>query len=140
MAKPNLLLINKLREAASNIASGKDYNWGHVGKCNCGHLVQAITPMDSKDIYYTAQRQKLDEWSEFAHDYCPASGMPVDDMIDTLLDAGLEVQDIPHLEYLSNTRVLSALPGGFRYLQKGNREDAITYMETWADVLEEELV
>ncbi|MBB3698980.1 hypothetical protein KMW28_08595 [Flammeovirga yaeyamensis] len=139
MAKSNQLLINKLREAAENITSG-DYMWGHPGKCNCGHLVQAITPMNSKDIYQTAQRQKLDEWSEFANDYCPASGMPVDNMIDTLLDIGLEVDDIPHLEYLSNKKILKALPGGFRYLQKGNREDAAEYMQTWANVLEEELV
>ena len=60
-------------------------------------------------------------------------------MIDVLLEAGLEIEDIHELEYLSNKLVLEALPGGFRYLQKGNRQDAVTYMNTWADVLEEEL-
>ncbi|OHX65875.1 hypothetical protein [Flammeovirga pacifica] len=140
MAKSNQLLITKLREAAENITLGADYMWGHPGKCNCGHLVQAITPLNAKEIYQNAQKQKLDEWSEFANDYCPASGMPVDNMIDVLLDVGLEVQDIPHLEYLSNKKILKALPGGFRYLQKGNRSDAAEYMQTWANVLEDELV
>lgn len=140
MAKPNEFLISKLRETAQNIESGATYSWGHVGKCNCGHLVQAITPMDSKDIYTKAQRQRLDEWSEFANDYCPSSGMPVDSIIDTLLDAGLEIKDITDLEYLTNKKILKALPGGFRYLQKGDRNDAVLYLKTWAGVLETEMV
>ena len=139
MAKSNPILINKLREAATQIESGADYNWGHVGKCNCGHLLQAVSPMSSTEIYKKAQIQKLDEWSEYANDYCPASGVPMDDMIDTLMELGLDLDDIHHLEYLSNKLVLEALPGGFRYLQKGNRDDAVTYMKTWADVLELEL-
>ena len=139
MAKSNPNLINKIREAASHINSGADYNWGHVGKCNCGHLLQAISPMDSSEIYQQAQIQKLDEWSEYANHYCPASGASLDTMIDTLLEAGLEIDDIHELEYLSNKLVLEALPGGFRYLQKGSRQDAVTYMNTWADVLEGEL-
>lgn len=139
MAKSNPKLISKLRETASQIESGADYNWGHVGKCNCGHLLQAITPMNSAEIYKQAQTQKLDEWSEYANDYCPASGIPLDNMIDALLDVGLELTDIHHLEYLSNKEVLDALPGGFRYLQKGSKEDAIMYMNTWADLLEVQL-
>ncbi|NLR92110.1 hypothetical protein [Flammeovirga agarivorans] len=140
MAKPNRYLITKLREAASNIEAGADYSWGHVGRCNCGHLVQAITPMNSKDIYESAQRHKLDEWSEFANDYCPASGVPVDNIIDTLMEHGFELEDINHLEYLSNKNILKALPGGFRYLEKGNKEHAAVYMKTWANELEKELV
>ncbi len=42
MATPNKYLIKKIREAAGNIESGAPYNWGHVGKCNCGHLLQTI--------------------------------------------------------------------------------------------------
>ena len=140
MATPNPYLIDKLREAASNIESGAPYNWGHVGKCNCGHLLQTIEPVKSGDIYRKAQQVMLDEYSEFANDYCPDSGVPMDDMIDSLLDVGLAIDDIPQLEYLSNKKVLEALPGGFRYLEKGKARDAVTYMKAWADVLEEELV
>ena len=136
MAKSNPFLISKLREAANTIESDGDYNWGHVGKCNCGHLLQTITPMDSSEIYQRAQVQKLDEWSEYVNDYCSTSGMHIDSMIDILLEAGLHLDDIHELEYLSNKEVLNALPGGFRYLQKGNKEDAVVYMKTWADVLE----
>lgn len=140
MARSNPLLITKLREAANNIEQGADYNWGHVGKCNCGHLLQAISPMSSSEIYNEAKSQKLDEWSEYANDYCSTTGAPLDAMLDRLLKAGMELDDIHQLEYLSNKEVLEALPGGFRYLEKGKKEDAATYMKTWAKVLEKELV
>ncbi|PWJ38500.1 hypothetical protein [Sediminitomix flava] len=140
MANPNPILIDKLKEAAQKIESGADYSWGHVGKCNCGHLLQTITPMSSSEIYKEANVQKLDEWSEYANDYCSTSGASVDRMVDALLDIGLELDDIQELEYLSNKKVLKALPGGFRYLQKGQRKDAAMYMKTWAKVLEKELV
>lgn len=139
MASSNPFLISKLREAATQIESGAAYSWGHVGKCNCGHLLQAITPLSSGEIYKQVHHQKLDEWSEFANDYCPASGAPMDLLMDKLLEAGMELSDIHQLEYLSNKEVLKALPGGFRYLQKGNRSDAALYMKTWADVLETKL-
>ncbi len=140
MATPNPYLIGKIREAASNIESGAPYNWGHVGKCNCGHLLQTIEDVNSGDIYKKAQKIKLEEYSEFANDYCPDSGVPMDALLDSLLEVGLSMDDIPQLEYLSNKKVLNALPGGFRYLHKGDAKDAVLYMKTWADLLEDELV
>jgi len=77
-----------------------------------------------------------DEWSEYANEYYSNSGQSVDDVIDTRLAIGLELTDSHHLEYLSDTRVLEALPGGFRYLEKGNREDAALYMRTRSALLE----
>ncbi|MGB0415895.1 MAG: hypothetical protein ACPGKS_03505 [Coraliomargarita sp.] len=139
MARPTQTLIDKLREAAANIESGADYNWGNPARCNCGHLAQCITPLSQTEIYQSAQAQHLDEWSEFANDYCPASGAPMDDIMDLMFDVGLQLQDINELEHLSNTKVLHALPGGFRYLEKGNKQHAALYMRTWAGVLEIEL-
>ncbi|MGJ8637994.1 MAG: hypothetical protein ACSHYA_01255 [Opitutaceae bacterium] len=136
MAKAHKPLIEKLRETASNLESGANYSWGHVARCNCGHLAQSILSITPSEIYCAAQNGGLDEWSEYANEYCPASGAPIDDIIDALLQIGLELKDIHHLEYLSNTEVLHALPGGFRYLQKGNRHDSALYMRTWASLLE----
>ena len=138
MAKPTTILINKLREAASRIESGADYSWGHVGKCNCGHLVQTVTTFNQSEIYQKAREQTLDEWTEYANDYCDSSGASMDLVIDALFAIGVEVSDIHHLEYLSDRTVLAALPGGFRYLQKSNPRDVSLYMRTWAGVLEME--
>ena len=139
MARANSKLIDKLRQAAENIESGSDYNWGHVGRCNCGHLARCLTDFSAKDISGLARRNYIDEWTEFANDYCPDNGAPIDSLTDALLDAGLELKDIHELEYLANPRVLHALPGGPRTLQKGNPLDAALYMRTWAGLLELEL-
>lgn len=98
-----------------------------------------MTPFTQSEIYSMARENYLDEWSEFANDYCPNSGVSVDRIIDQMLAAGLELKDIHQLENLSNTKVLKALPGGFRYLQKGKPLDAALYMRTWAGLLELEL-
>lgn len=140
MAKPNPDLIEKLREAAAKIETGADYSWGHVGRCNCGHLAQCITPLSASEIYKRANSQILEEWSEYARDYCPSSGAPMDMIMDAMFAIGLQEEDIRQLEYLSNKEVLKALPGGFRYLEKGKREDAALYMRTWAGLLESELL
>ena len=66
-------------------------------------------------------------------------GAAIDSLTDQLLEAGLELKDIHELEHLANPRVLHALPGGPRSLQKGNRRDAALYMRTWAGLLELEL-
>lgn len=139
MARANPTLIEKLRETATNLESGADYSWGHIARCNCGHLAQCITPLSSMEIYRSARAQYIDEWTEFANDYCPASGAPMDNIMDAMFEIGLELKDIHQLEYLSNQEVLNALPGGFRYLEKGNRAHAALYMRTWAAIMELEL-
>ncbi len=139
MARANIILVEKLREAASNLEGGGKYSWGHVSQCNCGHLAQCITPLKSEDIYRRAAASQLSEWSEYANDYCPVSEAPIDFVIDAMFQVGMEQKDLHQLEYLSNICVLKALPGGFRYLRKGNRGDAALYMRTWAGLLELEL-
>jgi hypothetical protein len=139
MARAHPQLIEKLREAAANIESGKDYNWGHIGKCNCGHLVQTLTEFTAKDIASIARANYVDEWTEFANDYCPINGVPIDKLTDILLSIGFELKDVHQLEYLSNPDVLKAIPGSPRKLEKGKPRDAALYMRTWAGLLELEL-
>lgn len=139
MAKASQTLIQKLRETASRLESGADYSWGHVARCNCGHLAQSLLPLSSPEIYQAARTCGVDEWTEFANEYCPASGRPIDAIMDAMFDLGLELKDIHHLEYLSDKDVLHALPGGFRYLEKGNRVHSALYIRTWASLLELQL-
>ena len=61
-------------------------------------------------------------------------------MISYLREAGLTPTDIHHLEYLSDKHILGALPGGFRWLKKNERQDVILYMEAFASILEENLL
>lgn len=138
MAKANTVLIEKLREAAGNLEAGKTYNWGHVSHCNCGHLAQCLTPWTPEAIYQRAEASLLTEWSEYANDYCPVNGAPIDAVMESMFAAGLEPKDIRELEYLSNPKILAAVPGGPRKLRRGSRADAAIYMRTWAALMEVE--
>ena len=53
---------------------------------------------------------------------------------------GLTPTDIHHIEYLSDRKVLEQLPGGLRWLKRNKKDDAIAYFETFANVLEEQLL
>lgn len=139
MAKATFRLVSALRETAHRLRQGADYHWAHVGKCNCGHLAQTITGKSSSEIYDNAAGQCLEEWTEYAHDYCPTQGRPLDKIISSLLEIGIEHRDIHHLEYLSDMHVLTKLPGGMRYLRRNQPLDVALYMETWADHLETEM-
>jgi len=44
MAFPNTVLIEALRTTAKRLSDGATYAWGNHGACNCGNLLQVITP------------------------------------------------------------------------------------------------
>jgi hypothetical protein len=137
MTQNNPELINALRETATRLANGARYEWGHMGRCNCGHLVQTVTAMTDYEIAQSIDF-KLDEWSEYAKDYCAGTGHKVDDLFIILQEVGFSYQDVIHLENLSDTQVLDRLEGGRRYLRRNRVEDVTLYMHTLADMLEEE--
>ncbi len=137
MAQSNPTLIKTLRETAQRLKNGAHYEWGHMGRCNCGHLVQTITDMSDHQIVRSIDFE-LDEWTEHAKLYCNGSGHKVDDLFHTLETIGFNYQDVINLEYLSDQDVLEALPQGKRYLRRNDIEDVTLYMETLADILEDE--
>ena len=140
MAKPRLELIQALRRTAHKIANSDHYQWGHMGSCNCGHLVQEVTQLTRAEIHEYAMRTRGGDWSEQALDYCSTSGYLMDQVISIMLDAGLEVQDFQHLERLSDRAVLRCLPEPERFLKHNQREDVAKYLRTWANLLEEQLL
>lgn len=138
MAKASIELIQAFRETARRLRDGATYSWGHHGACNCGNLLQVLTPLSEKEIL-TFAHTGTGEWTELAQEYCPASGAPVDLLISRLEQAGLTPTDIHHIEYLSDRAVLEQLPGGFRWLKRNVREDVILYFEAYARLLEMQL-
>jgi hypothetical protein len=139
MARPTPELIAALRTTAKRLGSGVQYYWSHQGSCNCGHLAQTITSFSKAEIHsYAIERHG--DWDDHAEDYCPTSGHHLDVIISRMLEVGLERSDIGELERLSNARILQRIPAERRALQYNRREDVILYMETWAALLEEELL
>jgi len=139
MAIPSIELIQALRETARRLRKGAHYSWGHHGACNCGNLLQVITPLTEGEILRYAH-SAVGEWTELAQEYCSATNAPINLVMSKLEQAGLTPVDIRQIEYLSDRKVLEHLPGGFRWLKKNMREDVILYFETFADLLEEKLI
>lgn len=134
MATPNPDLIQALRATADRLQGGARYEWGHMGRCNCGHLVQSLTGMTDGDLVASIDYQ-MDEWTEHAQDRCQRTGSKVDDLFRLLAHKGLSREDLIHLENLSDRDVLSRLGG--LHLRRNRREDAVTYMQAMAELLEE---
>ena len=136
MAKPTEFLIEALRNTAVKIADNPNYQWGHMGSCNCGHLAQEISHLKASEIHERAM-QKYGDWNEQLNDYCPTSGLLMDDLITRMLEAGLDTDDLKHLEKLSDPAILQRLPLSERHLKHNSKDDVVKYILTWAELLEE---
>ena len=139
MAKPSLGLIQTIRTAAQKIEVSTTYQWGHMGACNCGFLAQEVTRLTKEEIHKRAM-MKHGDWSEQLNDYCPTSGLPIDNIISELISFGFDSEDLKNLERLSNNQVLLTLPPEERNLHFNVKEDVIKYMKSWANMVEEALV
>ena len=139
MARASVQLIEALRKTAKTLSISNTYQWGHMGSCNCGFLAQEITQQRKDEIHAKAM-ERYGDWSEQLNDYCPTSGLRFDDLVSELLAIGFDVDDLKHLERLSDGAVLRSLPFEKRNLQHNKKADVITYLLAWADLLETSLL
>ena len=140
MAQSTLPVIQALRDTAQRLATQAPYQWGHMGSCNCGHLAQTVTKLTKAEIHARAM-QRYGDWERQLLDYCPTSGLPIDQTIDEMLAAGFTRTDLTHLERLSDPVVLAAIPFERRNaLRHNQRDDVVLYLRTWADLLENQLL
>ena len=140
MARVSEELIAAFRKIITKLKNNAPYEWGHMGACNCGNLAQEITRLSKAEIHQYAM-QKSGDWNDQLIDYCPTSGYPMDLMISKLIEAGLTIDELKHLERLSDPKVLSLIELPKKHqLQKNRKEDVILYLETWTLILENEWV
>jgi hypothetical protein len=135
MAIANPELISALEKTIFKLSNGSPYQWGHMGACNCGNLAQELTKLEKSEIHKYAM-ERYGDWNQQLVDFCPTSGYPMDLMISKMLEFGLTIDDLSHLERLSDPKILSAMPFERRNsLSKNSKEDVIYYMKTWAELL-----
>jgi hypothetical protein len=139
MANPTPELIESLRRTARKLKTGSPYQWGHMGGCNCGNLAQELTKLTCDDIHRYAM-QRYGDWNEQIDDFCPSSRLPIDIIINEMLNAGLTLEDLKHLERLDDRDVLNRIPLDRRFLKYNVRDDVVYYMNEWAAMLEEQLL
>jgi len=136
MATPNPELIAALNQTADRLALGAKFQWGHYGECNCGHLAQTLTGHSPRELLEFAQERE-GEWWQQARDYCDTSGYSLHKVIGLMLQTGLDLEDLVHLEYLDDPDVLRAVPADAQPLERNRREHAVLYLRAWAQVLED---
>lgn len=139
MANVSIAVIDTLRATASKIESDTRYQWGHMGLCNCGFLAQEITKLTKTEIH-TRAMQRHGDWTEQLNDYCPTSGLPMDQIIDELIAFGFSADDLRHLEKLSDGQILRSMPIHERNLHHNSKRDVVKYLRTWANLVEEQLL
>ena len=133
----SLKIISALRKTAAILENGNRYEWGHMGSCNCGNLVQTITNFSRAEIQKYAL-EKRGDWTNQLLDYCPTSGYPMDMIIERMLDFGFSQLDLRNLEWLSDDKILARM--NVRFLNRNLKSDTILYFKTWADLLEEQII
>lgn len=138
MAIPSLPLIAAIRSAAKKIVESSNYQWGHMGQCNCGFLAQSITQKTDAAIH-SAAMHKSGDWRDQLRDYCPNSGLPIDSIIDQLTEYGLNTQDLINLERLEDSNVRNRMLNKDS-LNHNDKSDVSRYLHAWADLLEEQLL
>ena len=129
-------LSEALRVTIARLEAGADYQWGHFGACNCGHLAQTVTQRSRAELHEAAV-QRARDWGDAAVEYCATSGYPIDHILSEMLALGLTLDDIRHLEQLSDRRILRRLPVERRFLRRNRREDLLLYLSAWVDMLDE---
>jgi hypothetical protein len=130
-------LSEALRITAKRIEAGDRYQWTHMGACNCGHLAQTVTLSSPREIHEMAL-VRAGDWSEQTREYCPTSGLPIDHIIESLLQLGASLDELRDLERLSNSHVLKQIPvDRRRELSFRKRDDVALYMRTWATLIDE---
>ena len=138
MARPTQTTVEILKRTSARIELSNQYQWGHMGLCNCGFLAQEITHIRKEDIHSRAMERSGD-WNEQLNDYCPTSGMLMDDIITQMLETGFGIDDLKHLENLSDPQILQHIPPNKRHLRRNEKGNVVHYLNAWRDLLEQEL-
>lgn len=140
MTSISVELIDAVRKTIVKLKKGAPYQWGHMGACNCGNLAQELIQLTKEEIHRYAM-EKSGDWNDQLIDYCPDSGYPMDLMISKMLEKGLKINDLRHLEKLSDPNILRNLPSSKNTnLEKNNLSDVILYFETWLEMLENQWI
>ena len=84
--------------------------------------------------------RKSGDWTDQVEDFCSTSAMPMDEIISSMMDSGLERKDMIDLERLKNQEVRRFMGERGVKLYHNSKEDVVDYMFAWADLLEEKLL
>lgn len=101
---------------------------------------RAGTPAVNHDVDY-GDRPALDEgaWEPEAQESCTATDIPMRVVFEQLTSAGLDADDLVHLERLSDPRIRRELGTNTTDFHYASRENLVAYLDAWATLLEREV-
>lgn len=136
MAIANPKFIASIDKTALYLSKGAQFQWGHMGSCNCGNLAQELTKLSKAEIHSSAM-QRYGDWNDQILEFCPSSGYPMDLMIQKMIDSNLTLEDLSHLEKLSDPEIRALFQKQREDIGKNSREDVVLYIQNWAKLLRE---
>jgi hypothetical protein len=168
MAQASSRLVVALRETAARLERRETaYCWSRFALCNCGHLAQTITRLaptaleaaaggrhgdwgdQARTLFRPAalvqpdygDRPALDEgaWEPDSADRCNVADRAMAAIVEELQAWGLDPTDIDALERLNDTAVRRRLGNEALDFSHADRDNAVSYMRAWADLLEARL-
>lgn len=94
-----------------------EFDWYKPCRCCCGLVAQILLNKTMVDLfndlnvrYKTLGMTDDQSWANLVNRICPITGRPTDEIFAQLYDEGLTRDDIIHLEYLSDPKVLALCP------------------------------
>ena len=112
-------LIDAIDAVIKELEAGTlSHNWREYHACNIGLIARVITGKSGKDITDELTVIKKDyseaglgsdnnHWSDYVEYFCPISGLSKVELFRTLQEVGMSREDMMHLEYLSDPKVLA---------------------------------
>ena len=96
------------------------YNWVNQESCNCGVVSQAVLGIDRHELkkrfgdiwsglfsLKPKDKEEIDPtWKNAVKYFCPITGKSDKQILNDLQEAGLDKNDIVHLEYMDNPAIL----------------------------------
>lgn len=132
--------------AANAIERGTvNYDYKYPGCCQCGVVFQAITGRSQIQLHNDNARltqacpdvadQRWAQWQWLARAFCPVTGIPQDELLRGLHDAGMTAENITHLENLSDPEVLARCKFWKRGKYFEKQKNVVEYLRAWAALL-----
>lgn len=95
-------LVWALRRAAKRILDpAEGYTWTDVTRCNCGLLVREIMGYSAEEMYdkFASSNNSKGTWTTAAPFLCNATGLPFEEVWNTLKELGFEEEDFELIEW-----------------------------------------
>jgi hypothetical protein len=121
------------------------YEWNDRTRCNCGMVARQVMQSSAAELkrllppIYEAGVFRP-SWAAMTECYCPDSGLSRNEVFRRLLAAGLKRSDFPHLEELSNPRIVERMQPHRRVggaVLRSRKSDVIAYLRGWAAGIEQ---